>query len=634
MSLSKQLLILIFALLVMISSVNFVLTVHNIKTYLEGESQNHAQDTATSLGLSLSPYMKDTKDSLIKTMVSAIFDRGYYSQIRLTKANNEELISLSNDKPVEGVPAWFIDYFPMKPSVAQSEISSGWIISGVVYVTVNNAYAYQKLYQQTVNSFYCSLTALLFSSLLLVLLLRVTLASLKRIDVLALDIAEGDFRQIKPLPWTSEIRNVAASMNLMSAKLKITVDALHDKISVMGAKLLRDDLTGLYKKSVLETDILRVHLEESPAYILLIKIDALSELVQENERDTIDLLLQALSSLFQNIPKTHPNLNAKAYRLYGSEFVLLVDHVNLNDLESIASQLSQGLSAIGKSYGQSDIGHIGIAQVSPVDSLDDNLDAAKEAYEQARLIGENGHYLRIDDHRGRDFSTWKTLVFSSIDRARYAIDYQGQIVNFETGQLMLEEAIAQVYDEQGQTVPIAPFISIAEKFAKIMELDKGIISKVLDDIARNRILHPIVVNISTRSIKNMEFQRWLRKLFKKNALASTHLVFGFSAYAVEKDLKAYLDFIHIVHQFKGRVMIKRFETHSMSLEVTKRLKPDFIRLARDIGNDVNQTKQKHEFVQAIQQISRLLDIAVFAESVEKNEDYEALKAIGIVGASR
>lgn len=634
MSLSKQLLILIFALLVMITSMNFVLSVNNIKNYLEGESQNHAQDTATSLGLSLSPYMKDTNDSLIKTMASAIFDMGYYSQIRLTSASDQELVLLSNDKHVEGVPAWFIDYFPMKPSVAQSEISSGWTITGVVYVTVNNAYGYRKLYQQAKSSFYSSLLALLISTLLLVVVLRITLASLKRIDLLALDIAEGHFRQIKRLPWTSEIRNVAVSMNLMSAKLKITIDALRDKLAVMGGTLLRDDLTGLHKKSVLETDIMHLQIDESDVFILLIKVDGLSELVKDHGRDAIDCLLKAVSKLLESVQMSHPEVQAKPYRIYGGEFVLLIDKVELHELDRIANHLSKGLGEIGKNYAQSDLGHIGVTLVNPVSTLESNLQAANEAYEQARLIGANGYYLRTDTNVARDISAWKALVFSSIDHASYELTYCGQVHNFQSSQLMLEEAFTHVLDQDGQPVAIGPFVSIAEKFAKIIDFDKGVISKVLDEIARNSIPHRVVVNVSTRSIKNTEFQHWLQKLFRTNSLTSTHLVFGFSAYAVAKDLNAYLDFIQTVHQFKGQVMIKRFETQSMSPDLTKQLKPDFIRLSREIGNGVSQSRQKYDFVQTIQQITTLMDIAVLAENVERDEDYEALRTIGIVGASR
>ena len=57
MSLLKQLFILIAVIFLAIFTVNFITSVNNTRSYLEIEAEIHAQDTATSLGLSLSPHM-------------------------------------------------------------------------------------------------------------------------------------------------------------------------------------------------------------------------------------------------------------------------------------------------------------------------------------------------------------------------------------------------------------------------------------------------------------------------------------------------------------------------------------------------------------------------------------------------
>lgn len=191
--------------------------------------------------------MTNDKDPVIETMMKAIFDMGYYKEIRLVDADNKELVELVSDKAVAGVPDWFMDLLPMTSATAESEISSGWNLSGVIYVTVNSGYGYLKLYEQAKSGFYYSLAAFLISIGLLALTLRFTLASLSRIDQLARQISDGQFDSIAELPWTREVRNVALSMNTMSQKIKTTIAGLHGKLDSMGASLLRDDLTGLYK---------------------------------------------------------------------------------------------------------------------------------------------------------------------------------------------------------------------------------------------------------------------------------------------------------------------------------------------------------------------------------------------------
>jgi EAL domain-containing protein (putative c-di-GMP-specific phosphodiesterase class I)/GGDEF domain-containing protein len=634
MSLSKQLLILISALFFIVFSVNFALSVGNIKTYLEGESQSHAQDTATSLGLSLSPYMTDTGDPIIKTMVSAIFDRGYYKEIRLVDANGKELLALSNEVKVEGVPAWFIDLLPMSPAIAQSEISSGWTMRGKVLVSVNASFAYSKLYQQAKTSFYYSLTTLVVSLALLVLVLRITLASLKRIAQLALDIAEGHYETIESLPWTSEVRNVAASMNTMSRKIATTIAVLNNKLEAMGASLLHDDLTGLYKKAVFETDMMRLLMDHGEAYLMLIKVDSLPELAKEQGGTAIDSLLRGIAGTLQQAAEQHPETNIKAYRFYGGEFAMLLNAGSLEQIETIADALSADFAELGEKYAKTDLTHIGVARLNPVGTPESMLEAVQEAYEQARLIGANSYYLRTHDNFARDISTWKELVFDCIDKAGYSLQYVGPISSFQTGELIMEEVFTHVCDKQGQAVAIGPFVSIAEKFGKIVDLDKGVIQKALNHIYSASVQYAIAVNLSTSAIKNADFRLWLDRLIINNQAAAKQLVFSFSAYAVAKDVDAHADFIRTLHQWGGRVMIKRFETQSLSPEVIKKLKPDFVRLAREIGEGIGQSRQKYEFVQAMQQMGGLLDIAVLAENVQADDDYQALKTVGVVGASR
>ena len=634
MSLFKQLLLLISVFFLILFSVNFTLSINNIKTYLEVESQGHAQDTATSLGLSLSPHMTDTTDPVIKTKVSAIFDSGYYQKIRLVDANDKELVSLSNDKGVEGVPGWFIDYLPMFPVTAESEISSNWLRSGMVYVTINPSFAYSKLYKQAKTSFFYSLITLVLSIGLLMLLLQITLASLKRINECAIHISEGHFETIENLPWTTEVKNITVSINAMSKKIRSTIIALNNKLDEMGANLLRDDLSGLYKKSVFDTDMMNLMMAYSPAYLMIIKVDSLADLIKDRGNDAIDQLLQAFANTLKQAAERYPETLIKTYRFYGGEFAILINNGNREQIESIAKALSNDFLELGEKQSKSDLAHIGIAPVNPVCTPKMMLDSAHEAYEQARLIGANSYYLRDDDNFAKDISEWKELVFNCIDNTDYSLSYAGQISSFETGQLLMEETFIQVRDKNGQLVAIGPFVAMAEKLAKIIDLDKGVINQVLAHILSTPVSHAIAVNLSIDTIKNIGFRLWLEKLIKNNPLVTRQLVFSFSAYAVAKEPEICLEFIEVIHQWGGRVMIKRFESQSMSLEITKKLNPDFIRLAREIGKGISLSPQKQEFVQALQQMGDLLDIIVLGENVQTDNDYNSLKATGITGTSR
>jgi len=636
MSLSKQLLILISALFLMIFSLNFVLSVNNIKSYLEGESQVHAQDTATSLGLSLSPYMVDVTDPIIETTMNAIFDMGYYQEIRLVDVENKPLVELRNKNEFEGVPQWFVDTIKMQTAMAESEISSGWSISGVVYVTINPGYAYLKLYELAKNSFYYSLAAFVFSIVLLLLVLRITLSSLKRIDKMAVTIAEGQFEVIEPLPWTTEVKNVTTSMNMMSRKIEGAIKSLNAKLEGIGKKLQKDDLTGLNKKSSFETDMKTLFSAEKDinAFVFVIKIDGLASLVKELDNDAIDQFLKDFANVLSETSKHYDEDMVSCYRFFGSEFALLIRQASFEQTEQLAKQLSIAFSEVGEKYKKSDIAHIGVTAFNPVGTTDDILLAANEAYEQAQLIGANSYYIRTSDDQAKDIAEWKSLVFDIVDNKEYVVTYVGATESFQTNELLMEEAFTQAVDKKGDVIAIGTFVSIAEKFAKIVELDKGVVSEVIDHIKALNSPQAVAINLSTRTIKNSDFRTWLSAIVTQNQAISQQLVFSISAYAVAKEVYVYKEFINFVHQLGAKVMIKRFETQSMSPDVAKELKPDYIRLARELGNGIASDEGKKVFVETMLGIGELLDINILAENVHSEKDFACIKAIGIAGASR
>tara|TARA_R110002074_G_scaffold145034_2_gene293427 strand:- start:56277 stop:58181 length:1905 start_codon:yes stop_codon:yes gene_type:complete len=634
MSLSKQLLILISALFLMIFSVNFVLSVENIKSYLEGESQVHAQDTATSLGLSLSPYMVDEKDPVLETMINAIFDRGYYKEIKLINVEGKALVTLSNNEAIEGVPNWFLRNVPMQTAMAESEISSGWSISGVVSVEINPGYAYIKLYEQVKTSFYYSLMAFVVSTILLLIVLQITLSSLKRIGEMAEKISKGSFDVIEQLPWTLEVRRVAASMNIMSKKLEKVIQNLNNKLESIGKKLHLDDLTGLNKKSRFELDLKEVRASHVDAFVFMIKIDALSSLVKELGSDSVDQFIKDFAGILKAASKDKKTETVSAYRFFGSEFVLLTKGLQADQVESLANSLSKSFTELGEKYHKADIAHIGVAQFDPFSATENILLAANEAYEQAQLIGTNSYYLRKGEDRAKDMAEWKELVFDIIDRNDYKVSYVGLVENLHTGEVMLEEAFSEALDKNGDALSIGTFVSIAEKFVKIIDLDEGVISRVVDYIRDKNVSHLVAINLSNRTIKNSDFRVRLKSLLKENKSLANQLVFSISAYAVAKEIEVYKEFISFAHELGARVIIKRFETQSMTPDLIKELRPDFIRMARDIGNDISKNPDKKEFIKTMVEVCDLLDICVLAENVQSDADIEYLKETGVKGASR
>ncbi|PIF04929.1 MAG: GGDEF domain-containing protein [Arcobacter sp.] len=732
MSLSKQLYIIISFIFFMIFAGNFIITVKNTKEYLEIESITKAQDTATSLGMSLKPLMSDKNNPEIRSIINAIANRGFYKEIRLenvvTTFDESDLITYSTlqkdlnweishvtidkkfgiieensaddellnelalleDENIKGVehksssytfkpspdfkdgtlltiyfdatnkgittkseaqfnvskviarvfraekfdyiPQWFIDLIPLKMDEMKSEISDGWNTTAVIYVSANAGDAYAKLYEQAKGAIIYALIAFTFSIIMMVIFLRFILKPLKNIEKMARSISAGKFSIIKDLPWTTELKNVSLAMNDMSGKIEKMIQRLNANLENITKKLSCDDLTGLPLRQTFETDIKEMFISKNTGYIFIVKMDQLKNYASNHTEKEVEKFITLFANILKNFSK-----DFKAYRFFGSEFALIVKDMSEKDVLKNMTFLKRELESYALVFGLKDVAHIGGTPLNIIGSIPSILASANEAYEKAKQIGANESFIRDDNNLAREMEDWRSLVFYIIDNSKFEVGYIGQSYCLDDKYndiLVMEEAFTKAVDQNNKPIPIGTFVSIAEKYNKILDFDKAVVEKVITHIKKSNIKHQISINLSLHSVFDITFKNWLKMKVLENKDIADQLIFSVTAYGVAKNVEKFKYFIEAIHSAGAKILIKRFETRFIPLDNIKDFNLDYIRLARDYTEDIGKNPSKKGFLEAIHELSILLTIRVFAENVKNDEDYELLKKIGIYGASR
>jgi len=739
MSLSKQLYIIISIIFFTIFTGNFIISVKNTKEYLELESTTKAQDTATSLGMSIRPLIKQKDDPEIESIIKAISNSGFYKEIRLEDANftiseydlieasthisatgnwaiskisidpkfgkvervesdnllsekleqlenensnvelfndeestkfryipseeyknggnitfeftavsennsintfanltiNKVIFQESRDVKFEYVPSWFIEMIEMNLPEKHSEISDGWKTSAVIYVSANPGDAYAKLYEQVKNSILYSAIAFILSMFTLFIFVQYLLKPLKRIEKLAKDIAQGNFKTIDELPWTTEIKNVAIAMNDMSVKIENIINKLNKNLEQLSKKLSQDELTKLPLKSTFETDMKEMFIQKSSGFVFKIKIDDLAQYAKKHTNAEVNNFIiefaECLTSMYEQ-----KDLNIKAYRFFGSEFIMLAKDCNLEKAKKICALLKSKFETLGIKFNKNEVAHIGATKFNMFGTTPEMLQAANEAFEKAKLIGPNEFFITEKTEFSRDMQEWRDLVFDIIDNNLIEVDYINSALDLsKDGEIIvMQEAFTQIKDKENNPIPIGTFVSIAEKYEKIIDLDKAVVSKVVEYIHLNSIKHHVTINLSIDSISDKNFIIWLQKTIERNKQIASLLTFSITAYAVAKDVEAFKKFCDYIHIIGSKIIIKRFETKFIPLEDLKYFNLDFIRLARDYTSEIRNDVSKQNFVESIQELATLLNIKVLAENIQTDEEFEIIRRLNLYAASR
>ncbi len=637
MTLSKQLMLLIAMMFLAIFALNFYISINNIKEYLQVESEITAQDTATSLGLSLSPHMYAEDDGILETMVNTIFDRGYYLEILLEGAGGKELVRKTNPKTFEQVPDWFVEWLPMETATARSEISTGWTVAGRVHVTVHPGIGYLKLWQQAQKTLVYSAVALVFFLVVLVFIVRLVLIPLGRIERLALSIADGNFDTIDPLPWTAEIRNVAVSMNLMSGKIEGVIRSLNARLEEVGDRMRLDEVTGLEMRATFETEMKQRFMSDGKGFVFLVRIDELGEFASTHSNAEVDAFIKGFVGAVRKALDDRNLTGDFLYRIVGAEFILLAECQDQAAAVALCERIMEHLGELGDQVGKDNIAHVGGVPFDPQGTTASMVSAATEAYEKARLIGPNSYAINEQGSNAHDLDTWKKLVAEIIDEQRFEVDFTAQayaLAEGETDTLVIEEAMARVEDHDHEPLPIGTFVSVAETIGRIHAFDMAVVRLVLEYIGASNLDHDVAVNLSFASLASNEFRSGLYDLLQQNDRAAQHLVFSVTAYGATRDLAAFRTFIDFAHRNGAKVILKRFEPRFIPMDDINKYHLDYIRLARVFTEGLGSNAEKRRLVEALKQLGELLDIHVVAEGVLDDDDYRVVREIGLTAASR
>ena len=596
----------------------------------ELEGEKNINSTSKSITYSFIPSLNFPNNKNLEINFIAFSEAGELkskAKIQIDKV----LVKVTRDEKFETVPQWFIDLVPMKMVETNSEISNGWKTQAIIYVSANAGEAYSKLYNQAINAVIYAIIAFIISFSILIIFLRFILKPLKNIEILAKDISLGHFKTIDNLPWTLELKNVSLSMNDMSHKIKSMISKLNSNLEKMTEQLSKDDLTGLQQEQTFQTDMKQMFIKKEDGYILSVKIDDLSSFAKNNPHNIVEKFLKEFSYALNNCDDEDLN----AYRFFGSTFAIISKKTEQKEIELITRNLKRSFDNLCEKYNIINIAHIGVTPFNPISTTNDILKLANEAYEMAKQIGHNEAYIRDKNDLARDMIEWKDLIFNIINNSMFTVDYINKAISLDSkNNLLMEEAFTSAKDKDNETIQIGTFISIAEKYEKIIDFDKAVINEVIKYINSNNITHDILINLAFDSLMNNNFKQWLAELLKEHNSIASQLVFSVTAYGCVKDIEAFKQFISLVHKNGAKIILKRFETKFIPLDNLNDLNLDYIRLARDYTNGIANDVSKQNFVESVCELSKLLNIKVFAESVKDEENIIELEKLGVYGASK
>ncbi|RLL55903.1 EAL domain-containing protein [Mariprofundus sp. EBB-1] len=629
MTLAKQLYALIFIIALMMGVGTLVISVENTRSYLILQLASQTQNAADSLGLSLVPHMKGRDIAVMDTMVNAVFDSGYYKSLKLKSMSGESLIERENTSRIEGVPQWFINNLTLETPIANSVITTGWTQSGTLTLEAHPGYAYKKLWETSIQTFYLAVLVFLLSFLFAFLVLKAILRPLTAVEQQALAICEREFPIVARIPKTRELQRVVLAMNKMSAKVQSIILHLTARAEMMQKEAHFDDLTALMNRrgflAVLENTVKD---REGGGFgsLALIRLSHFADYNKQFGFQAGDALLMDVATLIKQRAESFDN--ATVARSEGGEFGVLFPLLASDDVKAFGEQCANALSDLAETLPVNEIAHIGITSFSEEESVSDLLANADMALASAEHQSPNSYFISHTKSIASGNIAWKKLITESM--AQQHIRFLHQPVVTSEAETIFWEILIRVKDEHGKDIPPGAFASMADRLELNSDLDRYIIMQVTALLKLPGFSnHAIAIKLSTRSVHDRAFIQWLDSHLQTHQSIASSLLFEVSEHAFLHDQGLAEELIKMVHTYQGRMVMEHFGTKLSSFKTLRKLKLDYIKLDGSYIRNISENRDNRFFIQTVIDIAHGLDIQVIAEHVETDEDKTSLKALGI-----
>ena len=638
MTLYRQLVVSIIILFVIGFIGTTIISISNLRSFLETQLETHAQDTATSLGLSLSPHMHKLDLPIMNLMIDAIFDRGYFQSIQLLDIEGNTLIERNREVHTEAVPGWFSRLVSFDTPRMEAIVMSGWKQAGIVHVTSHPESAYLELWSNTRDTFLLFLAMAIIIVLTALVTLRHLLRPLREVEKQAEAISKKSWIVQDRIPKTRELRNVVVAMNKLTSRVKEIFTEQAAVTEELRRQVYLDTLTGLPNRKSFnrQYDLLSTSGEyTSSGALLLIKLDALKTINDSTGYSAGDELLQRCAQVITGCPTGNsPGFIA---RISGSEFGVILHGVNTEDAECIASDLCNDLKQLLDIYaqGSTDFAHIGLTMWESGRELAELLAEADHALRTASNGGVvDWHTYRRDSNLdsgafGREYL--RSRIQSAVDNKSVTLFTQGVYSDTGNEYMYHREVLLRLPDGHGNYTTAALYQPDIDATGLANQLDRLVVEKILAHIEQDNSRGSYAINLSTASVVSNDFRDWLIDTLEAHPASAGRVDLEMMENTVANHIAEARDLIDRLAKTGYRTGIDHFGKDFHPFGYLGTLKISYIKVDGYYTRNIDHNQDNQFFIKTLKGALRTLGIEIFAQSVETREEYETLHTIRLNG---
>lgn len=601
MSLTRRLQISLALLLMLALAANLWLQVQRTRDFLALQLQSHAQDTATSLALSMAPALAAHDNVTAERMIDAVFDRGYYRQILWLDVNEQTVVKRESAVAPAQIPDWFSRALPIRAPQAGALLSGGWSQQGKLMIESHTGYAQLALWRSFVDLLFGSAIALIALGILVVYTVQRSLAPLHRMADAAHQFVSRRAPMQLPSAVVQELQPLALALGQMSEQVAAQFSAQAGQLQTLQTQLQHDAVTQLPNRLALLDALSELeHAQQAPV-VIGVRLSNLGNVNAERGYAGTNAALLTLAEQLKAVA------NLRWFRLSGSEFLALTDssHGYGNNAPDWLN-LPAPWQAVAVQLTVS-------ADVQPGAVLA-RLDGALNEASQRQLS-----WWPLAAAETLPAEAWRQRLTAAIDRPEFQF-LPATIESLSARSQPAVEWLARLPQPNAETLTAGQLLAQARRLGLENALEAALLTSLAKLPRDNRHWH---VNISARALTEPTLRQQLSSLARQQKI---------SLELSESEALAMTDLSALLRPLRSEGIGFGLDQVSLSaglLTALPRWRPDYLKLGLGLAG----AGPDSALLSSLTRLAQALDIAVLVP-VARDDSAAAWQSSGVDGLMR
>lgn len=354
-----------------------------------------------------------------------------------------------------------------------------------------------------------------------------------------------------------------------------------------------------------------------------------------------DQLLRRVSSDLQTITRREDVLA----RLGGDEFGLLMTNCDEESAITLAKRIYEYFQTMYFQHNDDVFAvraSIGFVHISgQFESTEEVMAAADLACYSAKDRGRNELYIFNQDNDEtadrRSEMMWLPKLQMALRCDNFRLFVQPIVditASNSTASFTHYEILLRLETEEGKLITPMQLIVAAERYNLMRDIDRWVINKAIDTIAKlsielGRYIPTFSINISGQSSVDKELPDFLRNKINSAGINPSKLVFEITETSAITNMQAATEFVEALHTIGCKLALDDFGSGMSSFGYLKSLPVDYLKIDGQFIKNIHTSEVDREMVRCMQTVADILGIETVAEYVENEEIVEVIRELNI-----